>query len=136
MAGLVVGVIAAMAFTQSLRKEGPIASEIRFKDKKLGDGYRVCFRLPRDDTVDVEIVAGGSREVVRVLADGAQLEGGSNDSDGDGEEDDGNVHCFEWDGTGDEGATVGDGIYRLRLTLREAGRSGVSGEKLRIEATP
>lgn len=133
MAGLVVGVVAAMAFTQSLRKEGPIASEIRFKDKKSGDGYRVCFRLPRDDTVDVEIVAGGSREVVRVLAGGARLEGGSNDSDGDGEEDDGNVHCFEWDGTGDGGAAVGEGIYRLKLTLREAGRSGVSGEKLRVE---
>ena len=125
MAGLVVGVIAAMAFTQSLRKEGPIASEIRFKDKKLGDGYRVCFRLPRDDTVDVEIVASGSREVVRVLAEEQPLQGGSNDSD--------NVHCFEWDGTGDAGAPAGEGIYRLRLTLREAERSGVSGEKLRIE---
>jgi len=133
VAGVVVGAVAAMVFTQSLRKEGPIASEIRFKDKKSGDGYRVCFRLPREDTVDVEIVASGSRETIKVLADGSRLEGGSNDSDGDGEEDDGNVHCFEWDGTGDAGAPAGEGIYRLRLTLREADRSGVSGEKLRID---
>ncbi|MBA2546160.1 MAG: hypothetical protein H0V15_04690 [Solirubrobacterales bacterium] len=125
MAGVVVGAVAAMVFTQSLRKEGPIASEIRFKDKKSGDGYRVCFRLPREDTVDVEIVASGSRETIKVLADGSRLEGGSNDSD--------NAHCFEWDGTGDAGAPAGEGIYRLRLTLRDADRSGVSGEKLRIE---
>ena len=132
MAGLVVGVVAAMAFTQSLRKEGPIASEIRFKDKRSGDGYRVCFRLPRDDIVDVEIVASGSHEVVKVLADRARLEGGSNDSDGDGEEDDGNVHCWAWDAADDAGAPVGEGVYRLRLTLNEANRSGVSGESLRI----
>lgn len=133
MAGLVVGTIAAMVFTQSLRKEGPIASEIRFKDKKAGGGYRVCFRLPREDTVDLEIVASGSREVVKVLASGTRLAGGSRDSDGDGEDDDGNAHCFEWDGTDDGGAPVGQGIYRLRLTLRDADRSGVSGERLRID---
>lgn len=134
MAGLVVGVVAAMAFTQSLRKEGPIASEIRFKVKRSGDAYRVCFRLPRDDTVEVEIVASGTREVVKVLDGGSQLDGGSDDSDGDGEEDDGNVHCYGWDATDEAGTPVGDGVYRLKLTLNEADRSGVSGEKLRIEA--
>ena len=134
MAGLVVGVIAAMALTQTLRKEGPIASEIRFKDKKSDDGYRVCFRLPREDVVDIEIVASGSREVVKVLAEGERLEGGSNDFDGDGDEDDGNVHCYGWDSTDDAGVPVGEGVYRLRLTLNEADRSGVSGERLRIGA--
>lgn len=126
MAGLVVGVIAAMALTQSLRKEGPIASEIRFKDRP--SGYRVCFRLPREDDVDVEIVASGSHEVVKVLASGVRLEGGPTGADGD----DRNAHCFGWDGTDDAGVPVGEGLYRLRLTLVEAERSGVSGEKVRV----
>lgn len=133
VAGLVAGTVAAMAFTQSLRKEGPIASEIRFKDPNR-DGsppFRVCFRLPRDDIVDVEIVASGSRELVAVLADGERLNGGptSEVSDASGE---GNAHCYRWDGTDTEGQAAGEGIYRLRVTLREADRSGVSGEKIRI----
>ena len=128
---LLVGTIGAMALTQSLRKEGPIASEIRFKEKRSG-GYRVCFRMPRDDTVDVAMVASGSGEVVKVLAEGEPLSGGPYDSDGDGEDDDANAHCFVWDGTNESGDPVGEGVYRLRLTLRDADRGGTSGEQIRI----
>lgn len=130
MAGLAIATVAAMTLTQSLRKEGPIASEIRFKTKP--DAYRVCFRLPRDDVVEVEIVKGGSGELVKVLAAAEPLSGGPSDSDGDGRKDRANAHCFDWDGSGPSGAPVGPGIYRLRLTLTEAERSGISGEHLRI----
>ncbi len=130
VAALVVGTVAAMALTQNLRKEGPIASEIRFKAKD--DGYRVCFRMPRDDVVDVEIVESGSRDVVKVLAEAEPLSGGPSDGDGDGERDDVNAHCFDWDATDESGAAVGTGVYRLRVTLNEADRSGVSGERIRI----
>lgn len=130
VAALVVGTVAAMALTQHLRKEGPIASEIRFKAKK--DGYRACFRMPRDDVVDVEIVESGSRDVVKVLAEAEPLSGGPSDGDGDGERDNVNAHCFDWDATDESAAAVGTGIYRLRVTLNEAGRSGVSGERIRI----
>ena len=130
VAALIVGTVGAMALTQSLRKEGPIAGQIRFKTKN--GGYRVCFRMPRDDVVDVEIVESGSRDVVKVLAEAEPLIGGPSDGDGDGETDDVNAHCFDWDATDEAGRAVGTGIYRLRVTLNEADRSGVSGERIRI----
>ena len=46
--------------------------------------------------------------------------------------DDVNAHCFDWDATDEAGGAVGAGIYRLRVTLNEADRSGVSGERIRI----
>lgn len=119
-----------MTLTQSLRKEGPIASDIRFKTRP--DGYRACFRLPRDDVVEVAMVEGGSGDVVKVLSMGEPLSGGPSDGDGDGRRDSINAHCFDWDGTDEAGAAVGPGIYRLRLTLTDAERSGVSGERVRI----
>ena len=118
MAGLVVGAVAGMTWTQSLRKEGPIASDIHFKRK--GGGYRVCFKLPRGDDVEVAIVESGSGDVVRTLAAFEPLEG---DSD---------AHCFDWDGATEAGTRAGRGVYRVRIALREADRTGVSGERIRI----
>lgn len=126
MAALLVATVAAMTLTQRLRQEGPIARDIKLKTKP-GPRYRICFRTPRDDTVEVAIV-DDAEQVVRVLADGPLSEsGGDEGPDGKSE-----AHCFDWDGTDQSGESVPPEYYRLRVTLRDAGRSGISGEKLRV----
>jgi hypothetical protein len=106
-----------MVITQGLRRDGPIASDIRLKVKE--GRYRPCFRLTRDDTVDAAIVdANGT--VIRTLAEDQRLEG------------DETPHCFDWDGISDAGQLVPPGKYRLRLSLAEADRVATSGERLRI----
>jgi len=121
-----VATVAAMTLTQRLRQEGPIARDIKLKTKP-GPRYRICFRTPRDDTVEVAIVDDDER-TVRVLSDGPLPES-SGDAGPDGKPP---AHCFDWDGTDGNGDPVPPEFYRLRVTLREVGRSGVSGEKLRI----
>jgi hypothetical protein len=106
-----------MVVTQGLRRDGPIASDIRLKVKE--GRYRPCFRLTRDDTVDADIV-DASGTVIRTLASGERLEG------------DDTPHCFDWDGLTDDGQLVPPGKYRLRLALVEADRVATSGERLRV----
>jgi hypothetical protein len=115
---LLAGSAAAIVVTQHLRDEGPVASSIRWK-KRPGPRYRVCFRLARDDTVQVAAVDASDR-VARVLAGSAPLQGGDT------------PHCFDWDGRTDSGQAAVPGPYRLRLTLVHADRVATSGERLNI----
>lgn len=126
MAILLIATVAAMTLTQRLRQEGPIARDIKFKTRE-GPRYRVCFRTPRDDTVEVAIVDDAD-EVVRVLADGPLPES-AGDAGPDGKP---SAHCFDWDGLDESGVAAPPEYYRVRISLEEAGRSGISGEKLRI----
>jgi hypothetical protein len=118
---LLAGTAAAMVVTQHLRHDGPVASSIRWKVRP-GPRYRVCFRLTRDDTVGVAVV-DSSDNVVRVLASDEPLEG----SDA--------AHCFAWNGLDAAGNPAPAGSYHLRLTLSDADRVAVSGERLDIPAT-
>jgi hypothetical protein len=116
---LLAGSAAAIVVTQHLRDDGPVVSSIRWK-KRPGPRYRVCFRLTRDDTVEVAAVDFADR-VVRVLGTGPLLGGD-------------NAHCFDWDGREASGAAAPPGPYRLRLTLSRADRVATSGERLNISA--
>jgi hypothetical protein len=118
VAVLVAGTVAAMIITQRARDEGPVAFNFRLKEKP--GRYRPCFRLTKDDTLDVAIVDGDGRVVV-MLASHQPLEG------------DDASHCFDWDGRTSGGEFVAPGRYRLRLTLADADRVATSGERLRIE---
>jgi hypothetical protein len=119
VAALVAGTATAMVVTQSLRSDGPIATNIRLKVKP--DRYRPCFRLTKDDVVDVAIVDSQGR-VIRDLAHDEPLQG--EDA----------AHCYDWDGLDQNGKLVPAGRYRLRLSLAEADRVATSGERLRIPA--
>ncbi len=119
VAVLVAGTVTAMLLTQKAREEGPVAYSITLKTKP--GRYRPCFRMTRDDTVDVAIVDAGGR-VIKMLADDQPLRG------------DETAHCFDWDGRGDNGEFPPAGRYRLRLTLEDADRIATSGERLRIQA--
>jgi hypothetical protein len=115
---LVAGTAAAIVLTQHLRHDGPVASAIHWKTRP-GPRYRVCFRLTRDDTVQVAVVDSDDR-VVRVLAPPEALAGGDT------------AHCFGWDGRDDAGGPVPPGSYHLQLSLEDADRVAVSGERLTI----
>ena len=125
MAALLIGTVAAMVVTQRLRQEGPIVTNIRLKTPEPGR-YRICFQTPRDDRFEVAMVDANER-AARVLADDAPLQG-------DSALEKKSAHCFDWDGTDDQGSPVPPGRYRLRVSLREADRVGTSGERLTIPA--
>ena len=109
-----------MVVTQHLRREGPVASSIRFKTKTTPQlRYRVCFRLTRTDNVGVALVDTSDR-IVRVLTPGEALRGGDA------------PHCFDWDGNADSGQPVPPGRYHVRLHFDDAGRTAISGEQLKI----
>ena len=119
-AALVAGTVAAMVVTQKLRREGPVASSIRLKTKPESR-YRICFRLTRDDVVDVDMV-GTDGTLARRLADRAELAGGDT------------PQCYDWDGRTAAGEPVPPGLYKLRLSLIEADRVATSGERLQVTA--
>jgi flagellar hook capping protein FlgD len=117
---LLAGTAAGMVLTQQFRHDGPVASSIHWKTRS-GPRYRVCFRLTRDDTVQVSVVDSADH-VVRVLAPAEPLEGSDT------------PHCFDWNGLDAAGNPVAAGSYRLQLQLKDADRTAVSGERLTIPA--
>ncbi|HSD24730.1 MAG TPA: FlgD immunoglobulin-like domain containing protein [Solirubrobacterales bacterium] len=117
---LLAGTAAAMVLTQHLRHDGPVASSIHWKTRP-GPRYRVCFRLTRDDTVKVAVVDSADH-LVRVLASDQPLTGSDT------------AHCFAWNGRDAAGNPVPPGSYHLQLTLQDADRTAVSGERLDIPA--
>jgi FlgD Ig-like domain len=119
---LLAATAGAIVFTQHLRKEGPVVSNIFFK--RPPGRSRACFSLTRDDTVQVELV-NASDQVVRVLARAQPLKGGTDKAD---------AHCFDWDGRDDYGNPVPAGPYRLRFELRDADRVATSGEHIVVHA--
>ncbi len=117
---LLAGTAGAMVLTQHLRHDGPVASSIRWKTRP-GPRYRVCFRLTRDDTATVAVVDSAD-QVARVLAPAQPLEGSDT------------AHCFAWDGRDASGNPVPAGSYRLQLSLQDADRVAISGERVDIPA--
>ena len=128
MAILLAGTAGAIVLTQHLRDEGPVASNIHLKTRRDG-GYRACFVLTKNDTVQVSIV-NASDSVVRVLAQDAPLTG----SDSAPGKSKAGAHCFAWDGTNTAGQPVPPGVYRMRLDLQRADRVATPGEHLTIAA--
>jgi len=127
VAALALATVVAMVATQRLRQEGTVVSDIKMKTPEHGR-YRICFQLPRDDTIEAEIVDGAQRPVF-VLATGF-LEGDPPGDEGRPAKE--TAHCYDWDGRDEDGVPVAAGEYRLRVTLADADRVAVSGEKLRV----
>lgn len=130
MAILLTATAAAIVETQHLRDEGPVVSATKLKTRH-GGGYRVCFRLTRDDTVQVAVVNAADQEV-RVLAAAAPLKG----SDSGPDTPKAGAHCFDWDGTDASGQPAPAGVYRMRLSFRRADRVLTPGEHLTIATAP
>ena len=126
MAILLTATAAAIVETQHLRDQGPVVSSTKLKTRRDG-GYRVCFRLTRDDTVQVAVVNAADQEV-RVLASAATLTG----SDSAPDQPKAGAHCFDWDGADASGRPVPAGVYRMRLSFQRLDRVLIPGEHLTI----
>ena len=124
---LVVATGGAFLATQRLKRSTPIVERVFFyqwvspnRDGRK-DTVTVRFDLPEAQRVTVSLV-DSSGEVVRTLADDRFLAKGT--------------QPFRWDGRDDSGRVVPDGIYRLRVGLREEGRSVTAPRVLHVDTRP
>src|SRR5215208_4472562 len=111
---LVVATIAAFFVTQQLKSEFPLVIRFAAKPKQIspnGDGYRdatqVGFDLSEPAKVTFSIMDAEGNEVRRVVDD-RELAGDAK-------------HRFRWNGRDEGGATVPDGVYRMRVVRRDEG---------------
>lgn len=123
----VVAVAVASVATQRLKRSDPIVERVFFHQwiSPNGDGrkdsVRLRFDLPRADRVTVTLVDERG-DPVRTLADDRRLGKGT--------------QPFEWDGRTDDGLRAPDGVYRMRVGLRDEGRAVTAPRRLRLDTTP
>lgn len=113
--------------TQRLRRSSPIVTRVFFQ-QWLGPlcrcdkaSVQVRFDLPKAQRVTVAMVNRDGR-VVRTFAEDRFLSKGT--------------HPFRWNGRDDNGEVVPDGGYRLRVGLREEGRSVTAPRVLHVDTRP
>ena len=117
----------AFVATQRLKRSTPIVERVFFYQylSPNNDGRKdtatLRFDLPKAQRVTVSLV-DRTGEVVRTLADDRFLSKGT--------------HPFVWDGRDDDGVVVPDGIYRMRVGLREEGRSVTAPRILHVDTVP
>src|SRR3712207_3145090 len=106
---LVAATVGAFFVTQRLKRADPVVKQIRLQlvVSPNGDGRKdtaeVGFELPESDDVTVSMVDEDDDEVRRLVR-ARRLRAGE--------------HRFAWDGRGDRGRVVPDGMYFVRITLR------------------
>jgi hypothetical protein len=126
-AALVVATGAAFFVTQRLKRSTPIVTRVFFYEwiSPNGDGRKdsvhLRFDLPKSQHVTAWIVNSRGEEV-RTLADDVFMHRGT--------------RRFVWNGKGDDGLVVRDGIYRLRVGLRTEGRSVTVPRPLHVDTSP
>ena len=117
----------AFFVTQRLKRSTPIVGRVFFHQwvSPNGDGRKddvtLRFDLPKAQRVTVSLVDHRG-EVVRTLVDDHFLSKGT--------------HPFVWDGRGDNASVVPDGIYRMRVGLRDEGRSVTAPRILHVDTRP
>ena len=117
---------AAFAVTEGLKLEhSPVSNthvgKVVAPESAANATVPIGFRLRKRDRVNVEIV-NGNGEVVRTLARSRR-------------EPSGNLQ-FTWNGRGDNGEVVPDGVYRPRVHLANAHKTIVLPNPIRMDATP
>ena len=126
---LVIATVAAFFTTQQLKGEFPLV--IRFATKPAhfspnGDDYRdtaqVGFDLSEPASVSFQIVDSEGSEVRRLVSE-RRLAGDAK-------------HRFRWDGRGDDGELVPDGIYRMRVVRRDESRVIDSAKEITVDRRP
>ena len=114
----------AFFVTQRLKRSSPIVTRVFFY-QWLGpkchcdkDHVTVRFDLPKAQRVTASLV-NRQGEVVKTLADDRFLSKGT--------------HPYRWNGRDNDGFVVPDGPYRLRVGLREEGRSVTAPRVLHVD---
>lgn len=138
---LVIATAGAFVITQRIKGSTPVIERVFFYEyvgptgdcRVNGEDRRTVdmrFDLPEDDRVTVEIVDERG-DVVREIA-GDVPRG----VDRGGIRWDGRTARFRWDGRDDEGEVPPDGVYRMRVTLRQEGRAVTAPRELNLDTTP
>jgi FlgD Ig-like domain len=120
---LLVGAVAAFTYTEAIKLQRKPVGKVRV-DHRLSPGCncpretaRIGFDLRDPERIDV-VIANRDGNEVRVLAsDRTQPEGRV---------------VLTWDGRDDAGAVVPNGIYRVRVRLRDERRTVVIPEGIRV----
>lgn len=134
---LVLATFFAFFAAQRLKHTDPLVYSVSFKryispnDDGLREKGRVRFRTKKTDRVTVEVI-NRTGDVVRVLADNEPMAAGP--------------HTFYWNGrfrgvvrtngSRRRGEPVPDGAYRVRVTLRNQGRSFVPDQFFVVDTVP
>jgi flagellar hook assembly protein FlgD len=117
----------AFFVTQRLKRSDPIVSRVFFQPwigptcQCEKDHVTLRFDLPKAQRVTVSLV-NRDGEVVKTFADDIFLSKGT--------------HPFRWDGQDNDGVIAPDGPYRLRVGLREEGRSVTAPRVLHVDTSP
>jgi hypothetical protein len=117
---------AAFAVTEGLKLEhSPISNthvgKLEAPDSLSYKSVPIAFLLRKPDRVTVELV-NGNGEVVRTLARSRPEPGGALQ--------------FIWNGRGDNGEVVPDGVYRPRVHLADAHKTILLPNPITMDATP
>jgi hypothetical protein len=121
---LVLATLAAFGIAQKIKRTGRVLDRVQVTREMTPDGdgvndvARVRFRLGRPDRTDVQII-NSDDEVVRTLAFNRSLESYR-------------FYAFLWDGFADTGVRAPSGPYRLRVVLREQGRTLTPSPKIEL----
>jgi flagellar hook assembly protein FlgD len=121
---LVVATIGAFFAAQRLKHQDPLlryrASDRAFSpnDDGIKDSARIRFRLPEADDVTVTILDEDGGTVARLartkpLGEGAQI--------------------FRWNGLTDDGLLAPEGEYRVRVGLRDEGRTNTLPREIKLD---
>ena len=122
---LVAATFAAFFVAQRVKSEPPvitvgrITSYISPNGDGLRDGTNVSITIKTADEATVDVVTTeGDR--VRRLAEGLRMAANQ-------------PRILRWDGKGDDGRQVRDGTYRVRVTLRDEGRSATVPRTMTVD---
>ena len=124
---LVAATIGAFFAAQRLKQQAPLlryrASTEAFSPNgdRIKDTAKIRFKLPEADEVTVTILDEDGGEVTRVAA---------NEPLGKGEQ------SVSWDGMTDEGTLAPEDEYRVRVGLRDEGRTNTLPHTIRLDLTP
>lgn len=122
--GLLVATAAAFAITERLKLQpSPISgTEVGdFVSPATRDPVEIKFRVRRPDSVTLAIIDEDGN-VVREIAADDRLQPGARTT-------------YRWDGRDDAGAPVPEDVYKPRVRLREARKTIVLPNEIRVDAT-
>jgi hypothetical protein len=127
---LIGGTAAAFAYTQGLKQtKSPIfATQIQPRRGQFSPTcacstkfMHIAFGLRRDDHLSIEIVKSNGDVVRTLVADRAVRKG---------------FRGFTWNGRGDDGKTLPDGVYKARVELADADRTIDLPNRLVLDTVP
>lgn len=117
---LIGGTAAAFAYTQGLKQtKSPIVAT--HVTKQFSRFARIAFGLRRDDHVSIEILDGHGRVVRTLVSDRAVRRG---------------YRGFTWNGRGDGGRRLPDGVYKARVELADADRTIDLPNRIVLDTVP